>query len=64
MDDTLETTNVQQITSVKYTDVRGRKTEGWLTELENNLYGLTVMKGGREKTERWKEGIRKWQWSI
>lgn len=64
LDYTLETTTVQQTKKVKHADVRGRKTEGWLTELENNSYGSTIKKAGRGKAQRWKEWIRKWQWSV
>lgn len=60
----MEAPTVQQTKKVKYTDVRGRKSEGWLPKLENNSYGGTIKKTGREKAGRWKEGIRKWQWVM
>lgn len=60
----METITVQQTKKVKYTDVRGRKTEGWLTELENNSYGNTVKKAGKGEVPRWKECVREWQWSV
>ena len=45
----METTTVQQTKKVKYADVRGRKTEGWLTKLENNSYGSTIKRQRRKK---------------
>lgn len=44
---TLETTTVQPTKKVQCADVRGRKTEGWLRELENNSYGSIIKKAGR-----------------
>ena len=57
---TLETTTVRQFKKVKYTGVRGRKTEGWLTKSENNAHGSTIERQGGQKQNGRRNELRKW----
>ena len=64
LDHTLETTTVQQAKKVKYTGVRGRKTEGWLTKSENDSHGSTIERQGGRKQNGRRNELRKWWWLI
>ena len=64
LDHTLETTTVQQAKKVKYTGVRGRKTEDWLAKSENDSHASTIERQGGKKQNGRRNELRKWWWLI